>query len=137
MNAISNLVKQMGGAIIALIPARHKRLIFLSSIYARLGDHQSVDHETLSKLNRALALGMRDDALVVPVALNRAIWHGLDSKELDLAKLRDEELTKTGLRFACNAIIEKMPACLRYDEESVIREDLQKLFAERSLLKAA
>lgn len=137
MNAFRNLVKTGGAALVNLLPARHKRLIFLSSIFARLEDHQVVDHATLAKLNRALVLGMRDDALVVPVALNRAIWHDLDSKELDLAKLREEEMTKTSLRFVCNAIIEKMPACLKYGDESVIREDLQKLFAERSLLKAA
>lgn len=121
-------------ALLSLIaPERAKRAIFLASFFARVKDDGvDVDKETLTKLNKAMVLVKREDALALPVQLNRAIWHGVSSKELCLNELHDQTLTPARLRLICNRVLETMPGWLRYADEAVIREDLVKLFGARA-----
>lgn len=137
MKVLRKLFSALGVALLSLIPARTKRLIFLSSIYARMEKRPSVDRDTLHKLNKALALCNDEAALMMPVHLNRVIWNSESAEEIPLDMLFTEELDRSKLRMACTLIIKHMPAWLRYSDENVMREDLQKLFAERSVLRMA
>jgi hypothetical protein len=135
MNAkIQERARALGESILSLIvPDRSKRAIFLASFFAQLkDDNASVDKETLVKLNKAMDLVKREDSLGLPVQLNRAIWHGVNSKELRLDELQEGELTSARLRLVCSKVLEAMPKWLRYGDEAVIREDLVKLFGARA-----
>jgi hypothetical protein len=140
MNAkIQERVRAIGESILSLIvPDRGKRAIFLASFFAQLKDDSlGVDKETLVKLNKAMDLVKREESLGLPVQLNRAIWHGVNSKELRLDDLHEQALTPAKLRLVCNKVLESMPAWLRYGDETVIREDLVKLFGARAEVLAS
>lgn len=140
MNAmIREWGKGIGASFLSLIvPDRTKRAIFLTSFFARVKDgEESVDMETLVKLNKAMSLVKRDDALGLAVQLNRAIWHGMSSKELCLDDLYQRELSPARLRLVCNKVMEAMPSWLRYSDESTIRSDLVQLFSTRAKVLAS
>lgn len=132
MNAIRKWASSFGAALLSLlIPDRGKRMVFLASFFASMKEGGDVDVETLAKLNRAMSLAKRDDSLGLAVQLNRAIWNGRSSKELCLDGLNQQSMTPARLRLICTNVIQAMPDWLRYGDESVIREDLVKLFATR------
>lgn len=109
------------------LPARMKRLILLASVSGRLKEPGTFSNETLAKLNKVMELSMRDSALMGPIQLSRAIWHGRTSSEI----IQDEPfaVTSTEERIlrAATRIFESTPTWLRYGTEDEVVPDLIKL----------
>lgn len=134
MNAmIRESLSNFGATLLSfVVPDRTKRAIFLASFFAQIKDDDtSVDKQTLEKLNKVMSLVKRNESLGLPIQLNRAIWHGVHSKELRLDEL-NEPLTPARLRLVCNRVLESAPAWLRYGKGDEMRDDLVKLFGCRA-----
>lgn len=107
--------------------SKMKRLVLLASVSGRLKEPATFNNETLAKLNQVMEMGKRDSALMVPVQLSHAIWHGQTSREI----IEDEPTSiiadEDRIVRAAKRIFERMPKWLRYGPEEVVMPDLIKL----------
>lgn len=112
----------------AYLPTRMKRLACLASLGAYLNGSTSLDADTMSKLNTLMVLGADDSALKLPVYLSKVIWEG-KVHEVVLEKEAVPSGKGQTVTQIATSFIAAMPAWLRYGEESVIREEVEKLVA--------
>lgn len=109
------------------VPNRTKRLIFVTSLSARLKDTQTLDNATLAKLNQVMVLSHTEDAMKLPVQLSRAIWNGKSAREIFNADLPKEMLCRGRIKELASAAIAAMPAWLHYGEPNEIEYDVSRL----------
>lgn len=128
MKILTSFRTLVSGVLSKVIPSRTKRLILLSSLYARLRNTTSFDSATIHKLNKALSLCKDDKAIQFPMHLTRAIWRG-DRGNVILYP----EPNIAELEILVRRVMQTIPSWLRYDEVSMFK-DLYKLFENRSML---
>lgn len=115
------------------LPSRIKRNVFLTSLPARLKETNKFDNETLSKLNRVMALGNRTDALEISVFLSKAVWRGQSGEEILGTSASVESLAKAPSPGIIANIINKTPAWLHYDEEKM-KKDVVRLLQSQDVI---
>lgn len=114
-----------GGIISALIPARTKRVVVLSSLYAILrGDEPSLTQ--LTALNSTLNLAKDVAALKLPARIPKAFWRKADQ----IARKRDPADQQT-------FILECLPKSLTYGKKLDIASDIHALLQFVEIRKAS
>lgn len=114
------------------LPARTKRLIFITSIVAQAKETRDLDVTTLRKLNNLMDLAGEEDAMKLPASLARAIWDGKTSVDAIALLSKGGPLPQSTIASLVQQIKACMPQCLRYGREGDVDADLQKLFEHKS-----
>lgn len=138
MSRLSGLMGASLTSLLACVPERTKRLIFLASFSARLKGQDTFDRETLHKLNEVMALASRSSeaAINFPVVLSKVIWRGRVIHDLN-SELLTLSFSKERLQQLVDRVLEAMPKWLHYASVEVMREDLARLLDHRSVLIGA
>lgn len=114
-----------------VIPDRTKRLVMLSSLYASMCNKTNFNSNTISKLNKIMALSSDDKALEFPMQLSSAIWHGDQGKTI----LHDSNAQQLSVHDVIEKILNTMPQWLIYSDRESVSQDIAKLLANRSKLE--
>lgn len=114
-----------------VIPDRTKRLVMLSSLYANLCNKTNFNSNTISKLNKIMALSSDDKALEFPMHISSAIWHGDHGRTI----LHDSSSQQLSVHDLIEKIISTMPQWLVYSDKEIVSQDIAKLLANRSKLE--
>lgn len=112
-----------------VLPDRTKRLVLLSSLYARMSGQTSFDSKTISKLNQIMMLSSKDSALEFPMQLSRVIWQR-DRGTSVLYPLETQENEEQ----LVEQIFDKVPQCLLYSDKQAVSQDIAKLLSQRENL---
>lgn len=115
-----------------VVPDHTKRLVMLSSLYARMCNKTSFDSNTISKLNKIMALGKRDNALQFPIQLSSVIWNADQGKTV----LYPAPAIQVSEAVQVDQILEKVPSWLLYSDKENVSQDIALLLANRSKLEA-
>ena len=116
-----------------ILPDRTKRLILLSSLASALNHCDSLDKQTIRKLNALLSLAYNDEAMYFPISISDMIWHNVDliSLETQSANLNVDEsiisLTKT------EYILNHIPTWLKYGTYENIKKDVLQILNTNSI----
>jgi hypothetical protein len=109
------------------LPPRMKRMVLLASVSGRLKEPGTFNNETLAKLNRVMEMGHRDSALMIPVQLSKAIWHGQTSREIIEDEPSSINTNEDRVVRAARRFYERAPKWLHYGPEEAVVPDLIKL----------
>jgi len=133
---LSALSHRITDAVAGWLSPSVKRLIFLTSLSARLKGSTLFDNETLEKLNRVMVLSSdkNRDMLKLPAHLSKAIWNGKTAFEICGDNLCEGQIDLTRKQRAIQHILAGMPARLRYAPEAKMQQDIEKLLDNRSQL---
>ena len=122
-----------------VLPPKTKRLIFLTSLTARIKDTDVFDVDTVRKLNHVMSLAHRDSELTVPVSLNRVIWH--NQTACNILNIDNEacihNLNVNGIDYRdtsnvgkmSDSVISLMPDWLLYADINEIKHDVIQLLS--------
>lgn len=113
----------------ARLPDRMKRLVYLASLGAYIKGSTSLDDATISKLNKVMALGSNDKALKLPVLLSKAIWDGKVTPLPHDVYMEHQLGAATVEKVMAHAAVAGTPKWLRYGEEQLIQNDVEKLLS--------
>lgn len=122
------VMKPIVGFLERHLPNRTKRLIFITSLGARMKNTETFDNATLHKLNQVMTLSSNESALKLPVQLSRAIWRGKSSYEIFNADVQ-ETIKAARIKEMAVRAIKAMPAWLRYDRDENIEKDVVQLLS--------
>ncbi len=127
----------LGSFIRELMPWRLRRLVFLSSLYARVVDRKDFDQHHIKRLNRVLNLS---NGLMLPNSkflVRSALWICRTAKEFQIKDktLKISDLGREGLDAKTEAemitrIIDSIPCFLRYAKIPQTTYDAKKLLSE-------
>lgn len=115
------ILSSLAGIIGAIMPARGKKLIFMTSVYWKCVEEGIFEKQTLAKFNENLKLVKDPKALNLPVTFTNRIWEdspiSSDVKS-ELSKFNKDHLTGnyTNALRAGQEIIKRTPQWLKYDE---------------------
>jgi hypothetical protein len=126
MSKISSLV----------LPNRTKRLVFISSLTARFRGSNSVDKETLHKLNQMMKLCANEKAMELPVLFGSAIWQGKTSVEICNGDVCKTEITSTNVKDMVANVVTVMPKCLKYGNDGQMEKDVEQFLLNSKVLIA-
>lgn len=116
------------------LSSRMKRIVFLTSLPARLKETNKFDDETLTKLNRVMSLGKRSDALEISIFLSKAVWCGQGAKEILGTTTPANALAAAPSPGIVANIISNMPSWLRYGDDEEIKEDVMQLLKSQDAI---
>lgn len=106
----------------SILPDRTKRLLLIGSLCPKLMTKDKITHEYLVLLNTQLSLSREEDAIKVPIALSQRIW-SFCPFTIKQQPMKDRELT-----IYVKRIVDSLPDWLRYDQDSVIVQELIAFF---------
>ena len=117
-----------------ILPKRMKRLMFLSSLSAKIAQTKCLDASTQQRLKETLHLCKNEKALGFPAEYCNTIWakREIDSLVCPIylgTQVQDEQLTRTA-----RMIVAIMPCWLVYDSISKIVADVRTLLVARGEL---
>jgi hypothetical protein len=111
------------------LPRRTKRLVACASLGAYIQGSTFLDDAAIARLNTLMTLGRDNQALKLPVMLSKVIWDG-KVKKINLGQTEEIDAFQSfTLTRRVSDYLQAMPSWLRYGEETTIRRDLEKLFA--------
>jgi hypothetical protein len=116
---LANMLKQR-------LSERTKRLLFVASFSAQLKEPSALNDEMLHKLNSMLELATDDAALKLPIHLSQVIWRNRPLEPGVRVSLRTEALQSRAAALG-KKVMEAMPSWMRYEDESKMQSDIEKL----------
>ena len=131
------LQQSLTGFLAEHLSARTKRLVFLASLTARVKETNELNDETLSKLNKLMALSNDASALKLPVYLSKAVWHGKDSRTIFNGDVVNSDISSGRIKDMAFNVIASMPAWLRYGSDGDMANDVKRFIDNRSTLIGA
>ena len=108
------------------LPLRIKRLIFISSVFGNT-TKETVNTETLKRLNLVMQLANSENALGFPVLLSHAIWRGKDVVYVNAEDILNGEKQSDFSKYI-KQIVSSAPSWLKYDSEAGMEQDLKQMF---------
>ena len=108
------------------LPLRIKRLIFISSVFGNT-TKETVNTETLKRLNLVMQLASSENALGFPVLLSHAIWRGKDVVYVNAEDILNSEKQSDFSKYI-KQIVSSAPSWLKYDSEAGMEQDLKQMF---------
>lgn len=116
-----------------VLPNRMKRLILLSSLYAKINSVSEPDKAIALKLNQVLSLSKSHEALLFPMQLGNRLWRDSikvecgNSKSLKInsfSEIAIASLTRTEMRIVSDQILKTIPQWLKYGSNRQMKQDL-------------
>lgn len=120
------------------LPAKIKRLVFLTSIYGYIKNQSNVSDEILHKLNIALSLSRDERAMRLPLVIKDVVWRDLDVKTFDEVGevITDPRRSITYMIKAnhldklTEILIQYAPSWTIYGSQRLIKKDVRLLVKE-------
>ncbi len=109
------------------LPLRIKRLIFISSVFGNT-TKETVNTETLKRLNLVMQLASSENALGFPVLLSHAIWRGKETVYVNASDLMNSD-KETDITKYLHQIVKSAPSWLKYGTEAGMEQDLRQMFS--------
>ena len=112
-----------------LLPARMKRILFISSLLPRILGEELNDKQYRA-VNQLLNLSANDNALYFGVKISRFIWEVTDAKDIswkDFVNLTHKKIEKFKDMNPVKTILKSTPEPLKYDKDKMV-SDLLVLF---------
>lgn len=128
----AGLKSMFAGMLGSSLPDRAKKLILITSITARAKETQTLDYETLRKLNSLMDLACSEDAMKWPASLSKAIWDGKIPIDALAVLSKGYPLPESVIGDLVQQIKSCVPQWLRYGREGDLDADLQKLLQHNS-----
>lgn len=134
MKRIKSFMTTIGLFLIgALMPDHSKRMLMLTSLHMQLVQEGIFREDALDRLNRAMDLTGREDALLFPAHVYRSIWehtalkeslHSVEGFDFSHSCLPFEEAKKLAEEITAHAI----PTWLKYGLNADMVNDIIRLF---------
>lgn len=129
MSCIASVVSRALIAACGKLPAGKRRLIFVASLAGNVKQANTLDKQTIRKLNSLMRLCDTESSIGLPVHLREVIWRGVSVDDLSKYFTSPEVLSETTVREAIERFVAKVPRWLQYNE---MAEDLHKLLVHRA-----
>lgn len=121
-----NLRATLGAVGQHLLPRRMKKLILFSSLTAVLRQDDTLDKQTLEKLNFVMGLASDVEAMKLPVYMRSSIWKGGAPIQITEAIFSRQSDKLQAVSTAVEQLLAKIPPSLRYAPEAQMKGDIEK-----------
>ena len=124
-------------AIITVLPARMKRIVFLASLTAIAKESNVPEKALLVKLNTLLNLSSTGDAaLKLPIHISQLIWANKQVFKADIQTLRSCQTNDALAQTSAEHIVQATPDWFSYAEPTTLIKDILALFGQDSCIFA-
>ena len=122
---------------------RIKRLIFISSIIGLIKNMKSPEQEALEKVNSIFNIAKDPNAIALPMYAKSLIWRDLCNKPIEVSSgkvifatsIDKQEFTNHQYQNIVDFFFRHTPKWLKYDEDVVMRGDINKIIKNLYLLR--
>jgi hypothetical protein len=130
----SSLVRTAMGSILSKLVNEHtKRIIFITSLYARVSRIDKLQQSAMVKLNQLMVLATNESSLPFSARLHQLVWGGTDLTDVLTPELLQSRLNEDQRRELSTQVVDMTPKCLRYGKLAMIK-DVQKLLFQNDLV---
>ena len=120
-----------------ILPSRTKRMVFLTTLTAKVTGLKEMDREKRIHLQSQFALCKDPDAISLPLAYNEKIWGNRPIDEL-IERVQNEPsstgFTEQEMTRMARQIVAMMPCWLVYTQTMEIVKEVRQLLSQRNEL---
>lgn len=131
----SSLARTVMGSILSKLVNQHtKRIIFISSLYARISRIDRLQQSAVEKLNQLMVLATNEKSLTFSARFHGLVWRGTGITTVLSPENLRPLMSEDQRRELSAQVVDMAPRCLRYGKSEMIRDVQRLLFQSNDLV---
>jgi hypothetical protein len=124
----SNLARTVMGSILSKLVNQHtKRIILMTSLYARVSRMEKLQQSAMAKLNQLMVLATNENSLSFSARFHSVIWRDTNLAGILTPEVLQSHMNEEQRRELSTQVVDMSPMCLRYGSKCQMIKDVQTL----------